>query len=206
MPPPTLTADYITMAVFAAVLGALAGWFAAFFRVKGETLAKNQDFANAIRQLEQNTRAVEDIKRAVARRASLDSEGREAVRHFAAAASSIIHSMCWLTWDCKARQRVDSERVRAYDEEVHSFSPQIIGQLALVAMLDPGTHDKLAPLADEIFRLDVAVSEAIVESETNLARGLQLLGRHYVIAATFEITFTRTVTHLFPSESGQEAN
>jgi hypothetical protein len=78
-----------------------------------------------------------------------------------------------------------------------------MGQLALVAMLDPGTHDKLGPLANELFRLDVAVSEAIVESETNLARALQLLSEQHTKAVTFSETFSRTVTHLFPRESGQ---
>jgi hypothetical protein len=55
--------------------------------------------------------------------------------------------------------------VRRYAAETHELSPQIVAQLAVVAMLDREVHDKLSPLADAIFSLDAYVGNAVVHGE-----------------------------------------
>jgi len=109
-----------------AVGGLFGGWLAAYLKIKGENLATKEDFLDALRRLEQNTRTIEEVKATIATGTVLKSELREAVRQFSMAAGGLAHSMCWLTWDCRARQRLNAEMVRNYDSEAHRLSPQII--------------------------------------------------------------------------------
>ena len=130
-------------------MGLLSGWLGAYLKVKGENLATKEDFQEMLRRVEDNTRAVEAAKASVAREVSLDTELREAVRQFTAAAGALVHSMCWLTWDCIYRKRVDAKMVGGYDEEAHRQLPIIMAQLAVIAMLSRDAHAKLSPFADE---------------------------------------------------------
>ena len=52
----------VLLAGLAATLGLLGGWLGAYAKVKGEHLATREDFDEALRQLRQNTQAVEDVK------------------------------------------------------------------------------------------------------------------------------------------------
>lgn len=169
----------LLLAAGAGAIGLLSGWLGAYLKVKGENLATKEDFQEMLRRVEDNTRAVEGVKASVAREVSLDAELREAVRQFTAAAGALVHSMCWLTWDCTARKRVDVDMVRHYDDEAHRLLPQLVSHLAVVAMLNPNVHERLSPLADALFILDASVGDAVVTSETDLAAGLeQLTHRH----------------------------
>ena len=87
----------LAVAAGAGAVGLLSGWLGAYLKVKGENLATKEDFQEMLRRVEDNTRAVEAAKASVAREVSLDTELREAVRQFTAAAWSLVRSMCWLT-------------------------------------------------------------------------------------------------------------
>ena len=97
----------LVLAASTGAIGLLSGWLGAYLKVKGENLATKEDFREILRRVEENTRVVEQVKASVAREVSLDAELREAVRRFTGSAGALVHSLCWLTWDCTARNRVD---------------------------------------------------------------------------------------------------
>jgi hypothetical protein len=112
-------------------------------------------------------------------------------------AGGMLHSICWLTWDSKMRKRLDTEMAKGYDLEAHKLSPQIVSQLAVIAMLDRRVHEKLGPLADGIFRLDAAVGNAVIETERDSASGLESLTAIHHEASEFERSFRTQVIDLF---------
>ena len=191
----------ILFAVFSGVIGVLTGWLGAYLKVKGENLASKEDFEETRRRLAETTSAVEDIKAGTARRTSLDTELREAVRAFTVAVGALVHSICWLTWDCKERRRLDPEMVRRYDDEMHELAPQILGQLAVVAMLNPNIHAKLSPLAEDVFDLDAKVGEAVVLAEKDLEAGLVKLCDRHKNGSDLEARFREIVSHVFSAET-----
>jgi hypothetical protein len=191
----------LVVAAGAGAVGLLSGWLGAYLKVKGENLATKEDFQEMLRRVEDNTRAVEAAKASVAREVSLDTELREAVRQFTAAAGALVHSMCWLTWDCTARNRVHVDMVRHYDEEAHRFLPLLLSHLAVVAMLNPDLHDRLSPLADSLFSLDAGIGNAVVKSETDLAGGLEELAQRLVEGTELEKRFRWQVANLLSPPS-----
>jgi hypothetical protein len=195
----------IVGALISAVFGVLTGWIGAYLKVRAENFATKQEFRDAVRRLEENTRAVGEVNAAIARRTSLDSELRDAVRQFTAAAGSMIHSMCWLTWDSVERKRVNAALVKSYDDEIHKQSPSMLSQLAVIAMLDRDAHSKLSPFADQIFALDVRVSEAIVGEEGTPGSQRAKLRTCHVEGYELEQRFRRGVAELFISGRGEPA-
>jgi len=190
----------IVSAVLAAVLGVVLGWIGAYLKARGESAGQAADFRAALHRLEQNTAAVERIKLDVARQGSVDAELRQAVKQTTTAISALIHSICWLTWDCTARQRLDAEMVRKYDDEAHRLMPDIIGQLAGVAMFQSALHSKLSPLADDIIDLDADVGEAVVLAEKDLAAGLRQLEKCHSRGMALERQVRTTVTDVFAAQ------
>ncbi|HEU4755322.1 MAG TPA: hypothetical protein VFS72_01570 [Agromyces sp.] len=185
-------------AVIAAVFGVVTGWVGAYLKVKAENYATKEEFDAALHRLAENTRTVGEENARIARRAALDSELREAVRMFAVAAGSVIHSMCWLTWDCVERKRISAPMVTSYDQEAHRLFPTMVSQLAVIAMLDRRVHDQLSPFADEIFSVDVQLSSAIVAEEQRPGTQGDALKSSYAASTDLEDRFRRGVANLFP--------
>jgi hypothetical protein len=192
----------IVPAVIAAIFGAVTGWVGAYLKVKAENYATKEEFDEALQRLAENTRTVGEENAKIARRAALDSELREAVRQFAVAAGGLIHSMAWLTWDCVERKRISATMVAAYDQEVHRLSPTIVAQLAVIAMLDREVHEKLSPFADEIFGVDLGLSNAIVAEEQTPGSPEDALRTWYAAATDLEGRFRFGVANLFPDARG----
>jgi hypothetical protein len=188
----------IVPAVIAAVFGAMTGWISAYLRVKAENFATKQEFEDALFRLAENTRTVGEENARIARRAALDSELREAVRQFSVAAGASIHSMAWLMWDCVQRMRMDREMVTAYDQEAHRLFPTIVSQLAVIAMLDRDVHDRLSPFADEIFHVDLGLSNAIVAEEQQPGSQAEAFRASYRAATDLELRFRQGIADLFP--------
>ena len=120
-----------------ALVALVAGALGAYVNARMVGYATQHDFSQALLRLEENTRAVGEINATIARRSTLDSELREAVREFAVAAGGMIHGMCWLTWDCVEREKVNPALVSGYDKEAHTLLPAMVAQLAVIAMLNP---------------------------------------------------------------------
>jgi hypothetical protein len=194
-----LSGGWITLLIATAssALGMTGGYLAAYLKIKAEHLATKEDFQETLRQVRQNTKTVEEVKAAIGTETALKSELRQTVKEFAIGAGGMLHSICWLTWDCKMRKRLNDEMVKGYDLEAHKLSPQIVSQLAVIAMLDHGVHEKLGPLADRIFRLDAAVGNAVIETEQDSASGLNLLAAIHHEATEFERSFRNQVIDLF---------
>jgi hypothetical protein len=194
--------ELVVPALIAAVFGVLTGWIGAYLRVRAENFATRQEFDQALQRLAENTRTVGEENAKIARRASLDSELRDAVRQFAVAAGGAIHSMAWLTWDCVQRRRVDAAMVTAYDAEMHRLFPTIVAQLAVIGMLDREVHGRLEPFGDEIVALDADLSSTIVAEEEDPGSRAEELRRRHEAAADLEERFRRGVADLFPASGG----
>jgi hypothetical protein len=94
---------------------------------------------------------------------------------------------------------------KGYDLEAHKLSPQIVSQLAVIAMLDHRVHEKLAPVADRIFRLDAAVGNAVIETERDSMSGLEMLTAIHHEAYEFERSFISQVIDIFNTkQTGHE--
>ena len=195
--PPLNVEALVVGGLISAAFGALTGWLSAYLKVKAESRATKEEFRAALERLEQNTRTVGEVNAEIARRAGLDAELRAAVREFTAAAGSLIHSMCWLGWDCVARRRVDDEMVKSYDKEVHELAPKLVSQLAVIAMLNRDVHARLSGFADDIFALDLTLSEAIVGEQGAPGSQRTQLQTCYEDGYTLERRFRQGVSELF---------
>jgi hypothetical protein len=187
--------------ILTALVGVVAGALGAYVnaRVIGYTTMK--DFDNALDRERQRTFATGKITAEIARDAALDTELREAVRQFATAAGSMIHSMCWLTWDCTARNRIDEGMVTNYDAEAHKLSPTIVAQLAVIGMLSRDVHRKLSSIVDEIFALDLELSNAIVAEQQVPVSPQESLKGAYEQSYALETKLRNGVENLFGSRA-----
>jgi hypothetical protein len=192
----------IVGALISTVFGVLAGWIGAYLKVKAENFATKEEFDQALGRLAASTRTVGEENARIARDTALAAELREAVRQFAVAAGALIHSMCWLTWDCIYRKRVDAKMVGGYDEEAHRQLPIIMAQLAVIAMLSRDAHAKLSPFADEIIALDARVGAAMVGEEREAGSQREVVEACYADSGDLEDRFRHGVADLFHDDAG----
>jgi len=176
------TPESIALALFTALIAGLGTYLSAYAKLKGEVRAAREDLKQTILNLSETTRTVELEKAKIAADAALASDQRKAIYALATSTQTLIHSMCWLSWDAKTRRAVRSDMTRAYDNEAHRLLPEIFSQLALLKILDENLHSRAYPYASELARLDVRFGEAIVLSETNPSAGTEKL------SALFEIS------------------
>jgi hypothetical protein len=57
-----------------------------------------------------------------------------------ATAQSLVHSMCWFSWDAKSRGTVRPDMSKLYDTEAHKGIPELFGELAVLRLLDKELH------------------------------------------------------------------
>jgi hypothetical protein len=177
--------------------GALAAaYFTAYAKRRAESLATKHDFAEGLRQLSDTTRTVEKIKLEADARKALDSELRTALQAFTTSLATLLHSMCWLTWDAQARGCFNRALANGYDREAHEVMPVIAGQLALIASYDMTLHDQLAPLAADAFELDAAIGSAIVACERNESDGLPKLASKHSLAQAMETDLRLRISNI----------
>lgn len=159
----------IVMALFTGVVAGLASYFSAYGKVKAEIRAATEDLKHTLANLAATTRVVELERARVAADAALASDRRKTLYALVSATQSLIHSMCWLSWDAAARNNVRPDLAKAYDAEAHKLLPEIFSQLAVLKILDEGLHARVYPFATELTRLDVEFGEAIVAAEIDVA-------------------------------------
>ncbi len=130
------SAASILLTLFTGAIAGLASYFGSYSKVKAEVRAATEDLRQTIRNLIETTRAVELEKARIAADASLASDQRKTVYALAVATQSLVHSMCWLSWDATTRGTVRVEITKLYDTEAHKLLPEIFGQLALLRLLE----------------------------------------------------------------------
>jgi hypothetical protein len=151
-------------ALIAALGAAVGAYYAAYAGKKGEALATREDFHELIRQVQRTTEATEQVKATIAARSSMGGELRSALHKLTTSMASMIHSMCWVTWAASHPGVLTSEKIDAYDEEVHRLSPEILGHLTSIAAFSYDIYKQIEPLVWEIFRLDASIGSACVEA------------------------------------------
>jgi len=181
------SAGGIVLSLFTGLVAGLASYFGAYSKVKAEVRAATEDLRQTIMNLTATTRAVELEKAKIAADSSLASDQRKAIYALATATQTLIHSMCWLSWDAKTRDTVRADIAKAYDVEAHKLLPEIFSQLALLKILDEGLHSRAYPYATDLAELDVQFGEAIVVSETDMEAATAKLKR--LFAKSNELQF-----------------
>lgn len=169
------SASSIAFTLFTGLVAGLASYFGAYTKVKAEVRAATEDLKQTIQNLTATTRAVELEKAKIAADSALAADQRKAIYALATAAQTLIHSMCWLSWDAKTRKTVRPEMAKAYDLEAHKLLPEIFSQLALIKILDEVLHSTAYPYATQLALLDVKFGEAIVLSESDIEAATSLL-------------------------------
>lgn len=152
---------------------------AVYLKVKTEVNAATEVLQRTIDNLRQTTQAVELEKAKIAAEATLASDQRKAVYALASTTQSLIHSMCWLSWDTKARKTVRVELAKMYDTEAHKLIPELFGQMAVIQLLDRPLYKRATHFITNIVRLDVKFGEAIIASEVQMAVGADQLAKLY---------------------------
>lgn len=165
------TAQSIIMTVFTGIVAGLSGYFGAYAKVKAEVRAATEGLRQTIENLRETTRAVEDEKARIMVESALESDLRKAVYALATATQSLVHSMCWLSWDAQVRHIVRADLSRMYDAEAHTLIPQIFGQMAVIKLLDSSLHARAYPFVEKLLGLDVAYGHAIALAESDVAAG-----------------------------------
>jgi hypothetical protein len=173
------SASSILTTIFTGVVAGLAGYFASYAKVKAEVRAATEDLRQTIQNLTATTRAVELEKARIAADASVASDKRKTVYALASATQSLIHSMCWLSWDTKTRLTMNTEMASAYNAEAHRLLPEIFSQLAVLRLLDPDLHERAYRYASKLTALDVLFGEAIIAGENDRQAGVEALTRLY---------------------------
>jgi hypothetical protein len=75
--------------------------------------------------------------------------------------SLIVHEVMFITWIAKIEpERISSERIEAYDQEIYRLLPKFWSTLNYVAALDSDTYFQLLPLAQTITNLEDEVDGA----------------------------------------------
>ncbi len=165
----------VVLTITTATVAAVTAYLTAYAKAKGLNRATQEDLRLALERLQATTNAVEEIKSRFAFKDATDTELRHAIRGFVSASSSLVHSMCWVLWDARARGRLDLALAKQYDVEVHAAMPLLLSNLATIAALSPDAHDRLCGYMGDLIGHDAAIGAAIVTCEMDVKEGLPLL-------------------------------
>jgi hypothetical protein len=90
--------------------------------------------------------------------------------------ASALHSMCWITWIAyEAPARVTQEQVTAYDNEMHTILPEILGSWSQIASLSMEAHSLAEPAVRSVFRLDAEIGKVCLDIVDQQAKAAQAL-------------------------------
>lgn len=175
----TFSVPEIAWAFFSGVVGALIAYLGMYAKAKATHRAASEDIKEHVEMQVAITRALEIEKLEHATQAALKSDTRKCVYSLVAAFQGLTHSMCWLGWDAQARGSLRTELVHGYDLEAHKLLPEILAQQAVLSFLDKRIYVETLPLIEELFKLDVAFSEAILAYEVSPGDALEQLKSCY---------------------------
>lgn len=112
---------------------------------------------------------------ALARRTAIADLGRQLALGY--------HVIGWFTWKAeKAPSSLTPDHVAAYDAEMKTLLPAIVGAHLLVTAMDRSTGELIAPLVKTLYDLDVEVAVAGIKLTENNAESLAELRRSFAKA------------------------
>jgi hypothetical protein len=164
----TLPEPAIASILLAALAAGAASYAGAYMKVKAEVRAATEGLRQTIENLRATTQVVESEKARIMIDSTMGAELRKAVYALATAVHALMHGMCWLSWDTRARRIVRSDLSRAYDAEAHKLIPEIFGQMAVIQLLDQQLHARALPFVEKLVQLDVDYGNAIVLAEQDV--------------------------------------
>jgi hypothetical protein len=93
---------------------------------------------------------------------------------------ALQHALNWVIWFAKyAADDVNRKMVRAFDDEVHTAHPQILGALTLVASLNMTIYKEITPLVRQLYDVEHDVAVALHQLETDRETTIATL-QHYL--------------------------
>jgi hypothetical protein len=98
--------------------------------------------------------------------------------------------------------RLDKDLVASYDKKANKLSPDILGSLAVVALLNQEIHQKLTGQANNVFALDVRIGDAVVAAEKEQTGWFQALQACHSDAQLLEEEFRACVAGMFEQVEG----
>ncbi len=115
-----------------------------------------------------------------------------------------LQAMEWLTW--KAQETPDSlteEDILIFDKEMKAQLPEIVSSHVLVAALSKSKYDRLTPLVNEVYKLDVQVAQASLLWKKSPQESIQPLADLHTSCLKFHRKLEQEVTGIisFSSES-----
>lgn len=170
-----LTLDNLISALIGAIIGGAGAFFAAYAAKKGELRAFNENFSELVEQTRIMTEVTKSLESIIATKGDIGGEMREAARELTMAMATALHSMSWLCWRTIELKQVKEGEIRSHDETINEVSPQILGQLAVIAALDKETYDQLRDLPKQIFDLDEEIASEFVKFSTDQDASTQQL-------------------------------
>ncbi len=120
--------------------------------------AQSQEMANFAQ--EQN-RKLEEFKGRLTEESESRRSVRMAIAEVAKSVAAATHAISWVTWPAKyASKTFTLTHLDKYDREIHALLGQIVSARVVLAALSPTMHDRLGPLIDKLYDLDVRMGEA----------------------------------------------
>lgn len=150
---------------------------------------------------------LENEKGLIARRDALSKELRGYVAEVAREMLSAQHSMEWVCWSAKkGRHLVNEELVTQYHKEIHGTFPKLLGALANVSSLDVDAYKALAALADQLYKVDAKIADALAQYKVAPEQTAELIAQYYPDAFTLyqslPLGFTKIMKYV--NEGGEE--
>ena len=123
---------------------------------------------------------LEKTKLQFGQEAALKAEARKSMQDCITLLASAAHTMCWLTWFAKmSSARITEERVKEYDDDIHSILPQLIGQTVNVGTYSNEIGKKAAIILADIEDLDARIGEAAVKFLDGDNSSIDKLKKHH---------------------------
>ncbi|HEX9961672.1 MAG TPA: hypothetical protein VGB00_12100 [Pyrinomonadaceae bacterium] len=213
----SLSSD-ITKIIITALVGCLFGILTAFFtslftarwKLREITAQLEKSFEFKQQEITAQFKVEMDKERAKWAREREDAIGKElrlAVLQLTVKMASALHSMCWLTWGTSEYpDRISSEKIKIYDDELHKGLPEISGSLVSVAALDRGTYDLLHPIVEEFYKIDARIGEAAQKWEKSPPEGRKKFADCYKEAVNFDKDLPNKIADIVSNRIEQRAS
>jgi hypothetical protein len=177
----------------AAILGAAIGG------ASGLTVALLTGWRQSRLEYQKWLRAREDEQRKwlQAREDDKQKEIRLAIVELTKNLSIALQAMEWLTWKAEnAPNSLIEEDISVYDKDMRAVLPKIVSSHVLVAALSKTKYDRLTPLVDEVYNLDVQIAKASLLFKNSPQECIQALAAMHNVCLRFHRKLQKEVTEI----------